>query len=67
MRIRSKIIKKFVSFQMSGCQVGTIEEQHTRQEKMIKVARLSADGVSSEYSAEFVVQNLKPHIERTDD
>jgi acetyl esterase/lipase len=41
--IRNKIIKKLVSFQMSGWSKGTIEEQRTRQEKTSKYAKLPAD------------------------
>ena len=43
MSIRNKIIKKLVSFLMSGWSKGTIEEQRTRQEKMSKYAKLPAD------------------------
>lgn len=41
--IRNKIIKKLVSFQISGWSKGTIEEQRTRQEKTSKYAKLPAD------------------------
>jgi acetyl esterase/lipase len=41
--IRNKIIKKLVSFQMSGWSEGTIEEQRARQERRSKYAKLPAD------------------------
>ena len=43
MSIHNKIIKKLVSFQMSGWSEGTIEEQRARQEKTSKYAKLPAD------------------------
>ena len=58
MSIHNKIIKKLVSFQMSGWSEGTIEEQRARQEKTSKYAKLpadihcqsiNADGISAEW------------------
>ena len=58
MSIRSRIIKKLVSIQMSGWSEGSIEEQRARQEKLSKYARLAAgvdcqpitvDGVPAEW------------------
>ena len=58
MSIRNKIIKKLISFQMSGWSKGTIEDQRSRQEKTSKYAKLpadiqcqpiNADGISAEW------------------
>ena len=42
MSVRNKIIKKLVSFQLSGWSKGTVEEQRTRQEKASRYAWLPA-------------------------
>jgi acetyl esterase/lipase len=41
--LRTQIVKKLVSIQMSGWSEGSIEEQRTRQEKTVRYARLPAN------------------------
>ena len=58
MSIWNRIVKKFVSSQLSGWLIGTIEEQRIRQERTCKYAKLPAgiqcqsidiDGLSAEW------------------
>ena len=58
MNIRTKIINKLVSIQMSGWSKGSIEAQRARQERTAKYVRLgtdiqrqpiNADGVPAEW------------------